>query len=174
MEFDNKPWCIWTEEEKEINVWSSLALYFTLSGFLQSLGCTMDCMYNPSWICTIHTCAKWLQNMYESPSAHCMSPSQVLQDESSSHKNCAHHPWQIFFKTWHLLITVIFQKYPTVQNSTEESIQERWRCTGEHCQLCYSHISQFKLSDNSATAAKIFILRIKSHLWQGLLPLTIL
>lgn len=65
MEFDNKPWCIWTKEEKEINVWSSLALYFTLSGFLQSLGYTMECMYNPPyclWICTIHTCAKWLQN----------------------------------------------------------------------------------------------------------------
>lgn len=31
-------------------------------GFLQSLGCTIDCMCNPYclWICTIHTCAKWL------------------------------------------------------------------------------------------------------------------
>lgn len=168
------------DKEKEIKVWSSLSLYCTLSvdsynlwavrriacailtasGFasfiLVQRGCRTKSVQAWGSQCTMNVSIISTTGLEFFPHKLCLSPmTDIFQNLAPTHhthvseiSHCSKQHWK--------------------------NIQERWICTGEYWQLCYSHISQFKLSDNSATAAKIFILRIKSHLWERLLQLTIL
>lgn len=53
-----------------------------------------------------------------------------------------------------------FRNIPLFKTALKKNHPEKMkiRCTGEYCQFCYSHISQFRLSDNSTTGAKTLIL----------------
>lgn len=123
-------YCLWAV------LWIAGTILLTVSGFapfiLVPSGCRTKWVHARVSQCTMNVPTLSATGLQFFPRKLCSSPVTDI--------------FQNLVPTHHTHVS----EYPTVQNSTKKSIQERWRCTGEYCQLCYSHISQFKLSDNSA------------------------